>query len=361
VKNRLLAAVLLYGVGLGTGLAPCLARTWTDVTGRYQFDADFVDSNNGKVWLKQEGTPTVNLKLGELSKADREFVDQEMRRRHDTIGVRTTTQPGDVQYGPGRELCKLAGQAIDESSGIACSRRVPGLFWTHNDAGDAARIYLFDLKGRDLGSCLLAGIRAFDWEDMASFKLDGRCYLALAETGNNGRAASVQMLHIVEEPPADPQRGVSVREVPVVQTINFTFEDDHRDCEALGIDPTSRTFLLISKEHRETSAVYSLPWPENNPKKAFIARRIATLKVLQATAMDVSPDGRRAVVLTYGNAYEYTRGLKEDWAAAFSRSPREIVVPNRVQGESICYGPDAKSLYLTSEQSPTPLIEVPGK
>jgi hypothetical protein len=34
-------------------------------------------------------------------------------------------------------------------------------------------------------------------------------------------------------------------------------------------------------------------------------------------------------------------------------------MPRRRQGESICYGPDGKTLYLTSEQLPTPLWEVP--
>ena len=31
----------------------------------------------------------------------------------------------------------------------------------------------------------------------------------------------------------------------------------------------------------------------------------------------------------------------------------------RNQGESICYGRDGKTLYLTSEFAPTPLLEVP--
>jgi len=40
-------------------------------------------------------------------------------------------------------------------------------------------------------------------------------------------------------------------------------------------------------------------------------------------------------------------------------------MPRRVQGESICYGPDGKTLYLTSEckgkdpANPAPLLEVP--
>ena len=90
-----------------------------------------------------------------------------------------------------------------------------------------------------------------------------------------------------------------------------------------------------------------------------VAQPIGSIKLWWPTAMDISPDGLRAVVLTYGDAFEYVRGPKETWAAAFARVPRRISVPMRKQGESICYGADGKTLYLTSEKLPTPLIEIP--
>ena len=101
-------------------------------------------------------------------------------------------------------------------------------------------------------------------------------------------------------------------------------------------------------------------WP-GSPKKPIVAKEIGKLGAPLVTAMDISPDGRRAIVLTYTNAYEYTRAAGEDWAKAFSRSPRKIRMPGRTQGESICYGPDGKTLYLTSEKLPTPLLQVPVK
>jgi hypothetical protein len=177
--------------------------------------------------------------------------------------------------------------------------------------------------------------------------------------GNNGRAAPVQMLHVVEEPTFDGQRGIEGETIPVVRTIYLSYEDDHRDCEAVGIDPTSKTILLVSKERDSQCHIYALPWPDDTPKKAHTARLIATLDLPLVTAMDVSPDGRRAVVLTYCNAFEFARGENESWSQAFSRGGREIVVPERIQGESICYGPDGKELYLTSEKCPTPLLLVP--
>ena len=77
-----------------------------------------------------------------------------------------------------------------------------------------------------------------------------------------------------------------------------------------------------------------------------------------ATGMDISPDGRRLVICNYSEAIEFARHDGESWQHAFNRAPRKIALPSRRQGESICYGPDGVTLYLTSEQRPTPLIEV---
>jgi hypothetical protein len=357
--NKLLRQLLIFAF-----LTPVCgnARTWTDKTGQQHIEAELVAINGeGKVLLSQGPGRNLELDPAELSAADRQYVREELARRREALQAELSDKPGTILYAPGRELCQLANRKIKESSGIACSRRRPGVFWTHNDSGDDARLYAFDLKGRDLGSFVVEGIRAYDWEDIASFTLDGKRCLLVGDVGNNGVAAAVHMLYLIEEPPVDPEKGVTVKTVPLLQTVHFAYEDDYRNCEAVGFDVTSKTVLLVSKEKRAQCYAYALPWPKDDPQKAFTARKIATLKLPTVTGMDVSPDGLRAVVLTYGNAYEYTRKADEDWAAAFSRRPAEIVLPPRIQGEAICFGPDGKTLYLTSEKLPTPLIEVPVK
>ena len=334
-------------------------RTWTDHTGQLQVEAEFIAAEPGRVWLRRDDGERFVVPLTDLSKADQEYVQELVRQRDAAIPRQTADAPGSIQYGPARQLAKLSNERIDESSGLACSRRRAGLFWTHNDSGDDARIYAFDSEGRDLGSCVLSGVIAYDWEDIVSFQADGRSYLLVCDVGNNGRAAPVQMLHLVEEPIVDPERGVERSEVPVVRTICLSYEDDHRDCEAVAVDPTDKTILLVAKEWSLKCRAYALPWPPEESEKAFVARPIATLNVPMATAMDVSPDGRRAVVLTYLHAFEYTRHENEEWAEAFARPPRKILMPLRSQGESICYGLDGKTLYLTSENPRTPLWEVP--
>ncbi|MFZ5830140.1 MAG: hypothetical protein ACOY3P_08630 [Planctomycetota bacterium] len=275
-----------------------------------------------------------------------------------------------LRYAPGREIAQLRNPRVRESSGIAVSRRTPGVFWTHNDSGDEARAYAFDREGRDLGTIALRDIIAFDWEDMCSLSLEGKSLLLLADIGNNLRAAPMQMIHVVEEPEQEALKATATGEsaaegraeplrLNVRQTIYFAYEDDYRDCEALAVDPASKQILLATKGPKAECYVYSFTWPEANSKRAQVARKIARLDLSAVTGMDIAPDGRRAILSTYRNAYQFVRQPDEDWATAFAQRPIEIPLPKRRQGEAICYGEDGKTLYLTSEGQPAPLIEVP--
>jgi len=274
-------------------------------------------------------------------------------------GADETADPAPVEYAEGRQIATLANRQITESSGLACGRRTANVFWTHNDSGDGPRLFAFGPQGEHLGTVTVSGAKAHDWEDMASFQARGLGFLLLGDVGDNNRRRKTCTLYIVPEPPVGTKSRPADATVRVAQTILFTYDDGPRDCESVAIDPTSGTILLASKAGR--AKVYALPWPKRPTREPLVAKAIAALTISAPTAMDISPDGRRAVVLTYGDAYEYVRGPKEKWSAAFGRKPRKIAMPKRRQGESICYGPDGKTLYLTSEFAPAPLLEVPPK
>ena len=258
-----------------------------------------------------------------------------------------------VDYAEPKKLCDLANLDIRESSGLAASRLRPGLLWTHNDSGDQARIFAFDLQGRDLGTYGIDGARADDWEDMASFRMGGVSCLLLADVGDNWSRRAQGTLYLVHEP--DVQQTSRAR---LLQTVKFRYENGPHNCEAVGFDPSRREVLLVAKQMALSSSVYVIPWPGTGTTGHVIARAIGTIPIPVVTAMDISPDGRRAVVLTYGDAYEYVRGRDENWEQALATPVRRIVMPGRRQGESICYGNDGQTLYLTSEKLPTPLFEV---
>jgi hypothetical protein len=268
--------------------------------------------------------------------------------------------PGHIEYGPAQKLAELANQRIRESSGLACSRKAADVFWTHNDAGNAPRIFAFNSKGEDLGAFRVPGAKARDWEDMASAVLEGTPCLLLADVGDNRERRTGYTLYLVAEPDIGVSPSRASGTVRVLQTVHFTYEDGPRDCESVALDPTTRTVLLVSKELAPTCTVFALAWPgaSTDVGSPAVAHAVATIDVPVATAMDISPDGRRVMIGTYQDAFEFLRGKDEAWREALSRKGRAVKMPWRLQGESICYGLDGETVYLTSEKLPTPFFEV---
>ena len=275
------------------------------------------------------------------------------------LGKETPAGPPFITYGDPRQVATLANPQISESSGLACGRRNRGVFWTHNDSGDSARVFAFTLRGEHVATYTILGAHAGDWEDMASFEAQGNGYLLLGDVGDNERRRQKCTLYVVVEPPVGTPERPAAGQVRVGRQMDFTYEDGPHNCEAVAIDPTDGMIYLASKEDGGSCKVYALPWQQPESRTAVVAKAVAALAIPAATAMDISPDGLRAVILTYGHAYEYARRDGEKWFEAFARPPRVLRMPKRRQGETVCYGPDGKTLYLTSEFAPTPLFEVP--
>lgn len=256
-------------------------------------------------------------------------------------------------WGPPTKLCDLADRELEESSGLSVSRALEGVLWTHNDSGDAPRLFAIDRAGQTRAVFTLEGAEAVDWEDSCSFRWRERAWVLVADTGDNESARESVALYLVEEPRSLPPGPATL----AARALAFQYEDGPHDCESVGVDPTSGAVLLVTKQRQGGSPiVYTLPLDAEAPR---VARKVAELAMPSlATAMDVSPDGRLAVVLTYQDAYLWTRAEGEDWALAFARSPRQLPMPERRQGEAICFDADGRSLLLTSEKRPAPLFEL---
>lgn len=272
-----------------------------------------------------------------------------------------TTEVPPPAWGEPRKVCDLTDGEIKESSGLGASRTIDGVFWTHNDSGDEPRVFAVDREGRTRATFRLEGAEADDWEDLCVFSRGRKSWLLIADTGDNDSERDEVVLYVVEEPRSLPPEGAANASLRVAARIVMTYEDGKHDCESVGVDDTTGQVLLVTKQRRMGKpGVYAFELPERSGKA--VARKIAEVDVPPlTTALDVSPDGRLAVVLTYVDAYVFPRAEGEDWAAAFGRAPLRVKMPARRQGESICFGRDGRTLFLTSEKVPTPLWEVPPR
>ena len=78
----------------------------------------------------------------------------------------------------------LENNEIDEASGLARSQVDPDVLWLVNDDGPAV-LHAIDSSGNMLARVKIADTSNRDWEDLASFTLDGVPYLLLADIGDN--------------------------------------------------------------------------------------------------------------------------------------------------------------------------------
>src|SRR5688572_17490148 len=79
------------------------------------------------------------------------------------------------------EVGEIDSKRVAESSGIVESRRHAGVYWTHNDKGNAAVIYAIRRDGEMVGQ-FKVDAKNDDWEDIS---IDDDGHLYIARTGNN--------------------------------------------------------------------------------------------------------------------------------------------------------------------------------
>lgn len=259
-----------------------------------------------------------------------------------------------IQYAAAKQLCELEERDIGESSGLIASVRHPGVFWTHNDSGHDPKLYAFDRQGKHLGTCKVDKAKCEDWEDIASMQINGQSYLVVGDVGDNLKKRDNCRLYFVPEP--ETPKGESKAEY----TLDFIYQNGPIDCESIAYDVQQHQIILIEKVMLGVSSrVYAVQLPTVLTKRMeATAKLISRIPVVMATGMDISSDSVRLIIGTYGPGYEYVRQPEQTWEDVFTKPGRIISLPQRRQGEAICYGGDGQSLFLTSEKKPTPLFEI---
>lgn len=264
-------------------------------------------------------------------------------------------------------------QALDEISGLQRSALRPGIFFVHNDDGEA-RLYAIDDQGRDVGSFTISGASNRDWEDLALITVGENPVLVVADSGDNFAQHPGVNLYFVSEPEPGAD-GIFSGEVPLLHSIELHYPDGARDCEAVAWDPVSDRIILLSKRDKpahiysidrltamtESSAMLEFegkahPFrpPTTRDYARFGARDGAW--VSQPTGMDISTDGLQAAVISYRSLYLFERGENESWAAAFGRKPVEFEGPPSKKEEAVGFaGETADVIMMTTEGVPAPI------
>ncbi len=285
-----------------------------------------------------------------------------------------TTPPTAPRWSEPVTVGHLGITDLNESSGFAPSHRAADLLWSHNDSGGEPVVYALGTGGAARGRVRLAGATNKDWEDIASFTLDGQAYLLIADTGDNGAVRTDCRLYVIAEPdPADLAREREIT-VPVLWEIPVHYADHPRDCESVSVDAAEQAVYLLSKREHPVG-LYRLPLrpasAEATPAAAFLTKldhipqpkgprllvdgppgRMAGMPV----GMDFAADGSAAVVLTYMDVLLFPREPGETWAEALNRTPQHLQAVSMPQSESVCFSADGREIYVTTEGVGAPVV-----
>jgi hypothetical protein len=238
--------------------------------------------------------------------------------------------------------------ALGESSGVAASRREPGLLWSLNDSGNRPRLFATDTLGTDRGSFTVTGARNEDWEALALGPCGTTDCLYIADTGDNAEARSTVRLYRVPEPRsgAAGHQGATKR----AEVLPLRYPDGAHDVEAAFVD-RSGAVHLIGKGRDGTVRHYRVPasaWGRG----AAVAEALDPLPIETdrdrgqlVTDAALSPDGERVAVRTYRSI------LFLELIPANGLRSRDVacgITGLELQGEGIDWLDDA-TVVLTSE------------
>jgi hypothetical protein len=208
----------------------------------------------------------------------------------------------------------LDAPGLSESSGLVASRRQPGLFWTHNDSGNAAQIFAIDGQGHLRGRFAVEGARNVDWE---AITIDADGHLWIGDIGDNLNRRDDQRLLRVDEPTV-PLQGPPVEGTAVLSgslAVRFADRPDPptkrlRNWDAEGLFWADGSPWILTKHRDDTeTTLYRVP------RDAALAAdgRVVALSPVDSfdvggadkpyggmvSSAESTPDGRRLAVLTY--------------------------------------------------------------
>jgi hypothetical protein len=242
--------------------------------------------------------------------------------------------------------CGVVSSKLEEASGLVASAAQEGYFWTHNDSGNGAELFLIDSAANIAATVKLANVTNRDWEDitLGSGPQTGKMYLYVGDIGDNEARYPYKIIYRVEEPDV-----ISNETIESIDTLYIQLPDGTRDTEALMIDPISTEMFIVSK--REDSVrlyQFNHNWKSGDTLTAELKIK---LPYFNTVAADISADGSEVLLKNYDHVYYWKRSGSEPIADLLTRTPLELKYKPEKQGEAIAWSRDGKGYYTLSESS----------
>ena len=261
-------------------------------------------------------------------------------------------------FAPGVSLGNVFINDLKEASGIAASRRNPGVLWTHND-GSSGAIFAIATNGAHLATFFL-NTAVLDTEDIAvgPGPASGVSYLYVGDIGSGSGRNRVQILR-VEEPFVDLAWAGNPRSAAFsgVAAFPLAYPSGGYDAESLLVDPASSDVFVVTKQD---GAGQLFRTNLNDLPAGVLIRWLAAGSVpfSKASGGDISASGKQIVLRREDFAMVWDRFNGEAIGTALARAGTGIPVigpPVEPNGEGIAMLPNGTG-YVTISEGTNPAI-----
>ena len=252
-------------------------------------------------------------------------------------------------YGQLKFITKLP-KKIDEASGIVQLK--DSTAWLINDSGDADKIYKVNFQGELLREFKVDNAKNKDWEDLAK---DEKGNVYIADIGNNNNRR--QELIIYKVPNPEKEKGSRIE----AKKIKFSYPDQKKfppKKKNLKYDAEASFYwdnhiYIITKNRADPFDGEALIYKVPSKKGTYEATRVGSFfpckefATCRITAADISPDGQKIVLLSYGKLWLFTEFSGDDFT---NGKIQFIDLGATTQLEAVCFK-DNDNLLLADEQS----------
>lgn len=233
----------------------------------------------------------------------------------------------DATFGEPVVMGEMRGADMDEASGLVASSRFPGHFWTHNDSGNPAELFLIDSTGLAKAVYDLRNITNRDFEDIAR-RGDT---LFLADIGDN--ASNFSEIRVVTF--LEPENAVSGNLTPN-GIYRMRYPDGPRDAETLIVDPITGDWFIITKREQRVR-LYRYPSPQSRTGIATLERVPGEFPFTKIVAGDITSEGSEILLKTYKSVILYRRIGNEPLAVTLMREGERQPYDEEPQGEAMAF------------------------
>ncbi len=277
------------------------------------------------------------------------------------------------------KVAAIDPKVINEASGIGVSRLFPGRLYHHNDSGAGPVFYVTEAAGGNLKTVTLTIPKPGDTEDMAIGKCAGaKSCLYFGDIGDNGSSRKNGVrFNIVAE-----MASYAETESPL-RVVHASYPDGPHNTEGFAIHPNGDLYLLTKVSPPGIVQVFKLTRAQlavadgsmqtftevgrfdllalmaaDGPRPAPATSGLGANGRPTVTSFDISPDGKRALILTYRGAvelaFDFAKPLppQAQWKAG--RDFRVIETAVLPQSEAIAYEPGGWSFLYDSESPGSP-------